>query len=112
MYEQIEKNKRKTFLIILFFVVFIIFLGWIFGEFTQIGPLGIVFAFFFSLFSVWGSYFYSDKIVLKISGAKPVKREDDPHLFHTVEGLSIAAGIPQPKAYVIESPALNAFATG
>jgi len=60
----------------------------------------------------WGSYYYSDKIVLAASRAKPVKKEEYPHLFHVVEGLAIAAGIPKPRCYVIQDSAPNAFATG
>jgi heat shock protein HtpX len=60
----------------------------------------------------WGSYYYSDKIVLAASRAKPVKKEEFPHLFHVVEGLAIAAGIPKPRCYVIQDSAPNAFATG
>jgi heat shock protein HtpX len=60
----------------------------------------------------WGSYWYSDRIVLSMSRARPVDRDREPYLVNLVEGLSIAAGLPQPKAYVIDDPAPNAFATG
>jgi heat shock protein HtpX len=60
----------------------------------------------------WGSYWYSDRIVLTISRARPVDRNLEPYLVNTIEGLSIAAGLPVPKAYVIDDPAPNAFATG
>ncbi|MFH1448656.1 MAG: M48 family metallopeptidase, partial [Candidatus Micrarchaeota archaeon] len=59
-----------------------------------------------------GSYYYSDKIVLRISGATPAEKKKYPHLVNTVEGIAIAAGLPVPKIYVIEDPAPNAFATG
>jgi heat shock protein HtpX len=59
-----------------------------------------------------GSYFYSDKIVLAMSKAREVKRTDDPELYRTVENLSIAAGLPTPKVYLIDDTAPNAFATG
>jgi heat shock protein HtpX len=57
-------------------------------------------------------YFQGDSIILATTGAREVTKKEYPYLFHTVEGLAIAAGIPTPKAYVIEDTALNAFATG
>ncbi len=58
------------------------------------------------------SYWYSDKIVLKISKAQPIKEEDNRELYHVVENLTITAGLPMPRIYLINEPALNAFATG
>ncbi len=58
------------------------------------------------------SFYYSDKIVLSMSGAKPAKREEYKDLYQSVENLSIASGLPMPKIYVIHDSALNAFATG
>jgi len=66
----------------------------------------------FSLFMNVGSYWFSDKIVLKISGAKPATREHYFDLWNAVENLSITAGIPMPKVFIINDPAPNAFATG
>ena len=57
-------------------------------------------------------YNYGGNMVLSLSGARPVTKREYPHLYHTIEGLAIAAGIPTPKAYVINDTALNAFATG
>ena len=59
-----------------------------------------------------GSYYYSDKIVLATSGAKPIKKSDNPELFRTVENLCIGDGLPIPKIYIIDDPSPNAFATG
>lgn len=58
------------------------------------------------------SYYYSDKIVLSMSGARQIKKQDNPLLFNTVQNLSIAAGIPMPRVYIVQDPAMNAFATG
>ncbi|MEM4244837.1 MAG: M48 family metallopeptidase [Candidatus Nanoarchaeia archaeon] len=58
------------------------------------------------------SYYSGDKMILAVSRAKPVEKKDYPHLYNTVEGLSIAAGVPMPKIYVIDDTAINAFATG
>jgi heat shock protein HtpX len=59
-----------------------------------------------------GSYWFSDKLVLRMTGAKPVTREEAPELWNIVENLSITAGLPMPKVYIVEDPAPNAFATG
>lgn len=60
----------------------------------------------------FSSYYYSDKIVLSMSGAKQIKKQDNPLLYNTVQNLSIAAGIPMPRVYIVQDSAMNAFATG
>lgn len=115
-YDQIAKNKRNSILLSVFvflillalvYVITLIFAsGFSIGILTFAGILIIVYA--------YGTYNYGDKIVLKATKAKEVS-EDDPdymHLINVVEGMSIAAGIPKPKVYVIESNEMNAFATG
>lgn len=111
VYTQIASNKRRTALLITFFLVLIIALGWVFSQYFQsptLLPIAVIFSAVMSL----GSYFYSDKIVLAMSHAKEVKRTDDLELYRTVENLSIAAGLPTPKIYLIDDSAPNAFATG
>lgn len=112
MYEQISRNKWKSFFLILFFLVLIFALTWVFGELTDLGPQGLILAAIIALAMTWGSYYYSDKIVLAISRAKPVKKEDYPYLYNVVEGLAIAAGLPKPRCYTIDDTAPNAFASG
>ncbi|MDH7492910.1 MAG: zinc metalloprotease HtpX [Candidatus Saccharicenans sp.] len=112
MYEQITSNKIKSALLVLFFVAFIFLLVWVFEEITGWGKGGFILALLVSLAMAVSGYFYSDKIVLAISRARPVTREEFPFLYHTVEGLAIAAGLPTPRCYVIEDTAPNAFATG
>jgi len=112
MYEQITSNKFKSALLVLFFVAFIFLLVWLFEEITGWGKGGFILALLVSLAMAVSGYYYSDKIVLTISRARPVTREEFPYLYHTVEGLAIAAGIPAPRCYVIEDTAPNAFATG
>lgn len=112
MYEQITSNKVKSFLLVLFFIAFVFFLVWVFEELTGWGRGGFILALFISVVMAVGSYYYSDRIVLAISRARPVTREEFPYLYHTVEGLAIAAGLPAPRCYVIEDTAPNAFATG
>lgn len=112
IYDQISSNKWKSYLMVFFFVLIILALGWVFGAFTGNALLGTSIAFFFAiLFSLFG-YFYSDSIVLKISSAKPADGRKYLQLHNTAEGLAIAAGIPKPGLYIIDDTALNAFATG
>ncbi|MCX8160987.1 MAG: zinc metalloprotease HtpX [Candidatus Saccharicenans sp.] len=112
MYEQITSNKVKSVFLVLFFVAFIFLLVWVFEELTGWGRGGFILALVISMVMAAGSYYYSDRIVLAISRARPVTREEFPYLYHTVEGLAIAAGLPAPRCYVIEDTAPNAFATG
>ena len=112
MYEQISANKRNTYILFAFFIVFVVALGYVLGELWEIGVFGPIIALIIAVIYILVSYYFSSEIVLTISGAKEVKRTEFPHLWHTVEGLAIAAGIPKPKPYIIEDTALNAFATG
>lgn len=112
MYEQISANKRNSFLIISIFVLFVLALGYVFGEATEFGPFGIVIAAVVAFAMSFSGYYYSDKIVLTMSHAKPAEGPEFLHLNNVVEGLAIAAGIPKPKVYVIDDTAPNAFATG
>ncbi len=115
IFDQINKNRKSSialaalvFLVLsgLAYVISVIF----FPEFS-ISVLG--FSFVMVLFYIYGSYSYGDQIVLTSVGAKLVKDERRyPHLVNSVEGLSIAAGIPKPKIYIMESDEINAFATG
>jgi len=65
-----------------------------------------------SLIGVWGSYYGSDKLVLKMTGAKVIQREDNPELFNVIEEVVIASGLPMPKVAIVVDSAPNAFATG
>lgn len=76
------------------------------------GERGMMFAFMFSIVMNFGSYWFSDKIVLTMYGAQQVSREEFPQLYRIVENLSQRAGLPMPKVYVMENPTPNAFATG
>lgn len=111
IYSEISSNKTKTALLITFFLVLIIALGWIFSQYFQ-SPVLLPVAVGFSTLMSLGSYFYSDKIILAMSKAREVKRTDDEELYRTVENLSIAAGLPAPRVYLIDDTAPNAFATG
>lgn len=111
MYKEIDSNKRKTFIFITGFLIFIIGLGWLFSRIFG-NPLILILAVIFSIFMSFSSYWYSDKIVLAISKAKEIRKAENPTLFRTIENLSITAGLPLPKIYFIDDSAPNAFATG
>ena len=111
VYTQISSNKRKTALLITFFLVLIIGLGYTFSYSLE-SPGILFFAVILSIGMSFISYFYSDKIVLKMSKAKEIDRQANQELYRLVENLSITAGLPTPKIYVIDDTALNAFATG
>ena len=93
-----------------FFVV-IIFFGWFFSTYYGNPNILYVFVAFSILMNVF-SYWFSDKIVLKLAGAKLAKKEEYFDLYTSVENLSITAGLPMPKVYVVTDDAPNAFATG
>ncbi len=112
MYEAVEGNIRGTWLLVTGFMLVTAALGYLFGQLTGFGYWGVVAAAAIAAVGAWGSYYYSDQMVLSISGAHPADRERYPLLYNTVEGLAIAAGIPAPKVYLIDDTAPNAFATG
>lgn len=112
MYERIAANVRKSWLLIAVFFAFVLLIGWLFGEFTGYGYWGLVGATVFAIVMTWGSYFASDRIALSMSRAQPADPARFPPLHNIVEGLSIAAGIPKPRVYIVEDEAPNAFATG
>jgi heat shock protein HtpX len=112
MWEQITSNKVKSGFLVFFFVIFVVFLGWIFGETTVWGPYATILAAIVASVGAIVSWYNSDKMVLAISRAHPAEKSRYPHLYNSVEGLAIAAGIPKPSLYVIEDSAPNAFATG
>ena len=111
LYEQRDRNIFKTWLIFSLFLVFVIGLGWIFSRAFQ-SSLILLVAVIFSVTMSLISYWYSDKIVLRIAGAKEVQKKDAPELYRVVENLAITAGLPTPRVYIINDPAPNAFATG
>lgn len=112
IYSQIDSNKRRTWLIILLFVGLLTLLGYLFGQASGGGLTGLFLALIFSGLTSLGSYYYSDRLVLYISGAALVKEETNPQLYRLVENLCLGAGLPRPKIYLINDSAPNAFATG
>ena len=109
-----KRNKTKTF--ILLALMFMLLVG-VFAAVSQylgitgssiLFPVIIVLA----LTSVWGSYWWSDKLVLKLTGAKLIEYNDNPVLYNVVTEIAIAAGLPEVKIAIVDDPAPNAFATG
>src|SRR3989344_5214589 len=115
-WDQVSSNTFKTWLIMFLFstftvgVIYLLARGFGYGETGGLGLVGM--ALILAGVMNFASYFWSDKIVLGISGAKPAKLEDNPELYRLVENLCIAAGLPLPKIYTINDTATNAFATG
>lgn len=112
MYSQIDANKHRTILLIILFIAFIIGLGYFFDVYLGYGPGSIILATMVSLVMTLVSYYNGDKVALSSTGAKQITKEDNPYVYRLVENLCITAGLPVPKVYIINSPALNAFATG
>ncbi len=115
-WDHVSGNVFKTWLIMFLFSAFTVGVVYVLGRgfgYGEIGGLGLTgFALILAGIMNFVSYFWSDKIVLGISGAKPIKKEDNPKLYRIVENLCIASGLPLPKIYVIDDTATNAFATG
>lgn len=111
MYKQIAANKRNTVLIMLGFVLVIAGLGALFAylfEDVWIGVWVLVVATIYATVQ----YFLSASLAVAMTGAKEIHKKDHPRLYNTVENLTITAGLPMPKVYIINDPAPNAFATG
>lgn len=112
IYNQIDSNKRKTWLIMVLFVAFISTVAYVFGKASGSGVSFAALALIISGIMSLVSYYFSDSMVLAISGAVLIEEKVDPELYHVVENLAIAAGIPKPRLYLIDDSAPNAFATG
>ncbi len=111
LYDQYDKNIRLTWVYITLFLVFVIGVGYVFAGAMQSSGI-LYFAVAFSVLTSIASYWWSDRIVLSMSGAKELTFESHKEIYRLVENLAITAGLPIPKIYYIEDTALNAFATG
>mgnify|MGYP001595935364 CR=1 FL=1 len=111
IYTHSDSNKRKSWLLLSVFFVSIILIGYVFS-YAMNDQAILVFAVVLSIVMSFVSYWWSDKIVLAMSSAKEVTRENARELYHLVENLCITAGLPLPKIYIIDDTAPNAFATG
>lgn len=111
-YDQIDANKRKSFAIMFVFVVFITLSVYLMARGLGFSLSYVGIAFIVSGITSLISYYFSDQLILTLSGARPASRKQDFHFYTVTENLCLAAGIPRPKLYVIEDSAMNAFATG
>jgi heat shock protein HtpX len=111
LYTHQNANIWKTWMLMAGFFVVIILLGWFLSAYYG-SPDILYFAVIFSVAMNIASYWWSDKIVLKITGARPASREEFFDFYTVTENLAITAGLPKPRIYVIDDPAPNAFATG
>ena len=111
LYTEASKNVTKTWLLMAGVFLLVIALGWFFSIYFQNPNILVFFALFAVILQIV-SYWFSDTVVIKLSGAKLATREEYFDLYTVVENLSITAGLPMPKVYVVEDPAPNAFATG
>ncbi|PLX26131.1 zinc metalloprotease HtpX [Candidatus Parcubacteria bacterium] len=112
MYSQIDSNKRKTKILIFVFMIIILAIGWALDVYYGGGYAMVVGAMVISVLMTLISYYKGDKIALRSTGARETTKEADPYVYRMVENMAITAGIPTPKVYIIDSPAMNAFATG
>lgn len=111
MYSAIAANKRNTVLIMAIFICLVGAIGWAFGYVqgdTSIAYGVIAVAAVYALIQ----YFMASKLAVMTTGAVEIEKRDNLRLYRVVENLSIAAGMPMPKVYIINDPAPNAFATG
>lgn len=111
MYGQIEANKRRSWLLLICFVIFACAIAYLAGYYLG-GKSFAPFAIGFGLTYVLITYFAGSKMALALNGAKEVTKQQQPRLYRMVENLSITTGEPMPKVYVMDDPGLNAFATG
>lgn len=113
MFENIKKNKIESGVIIGIFIVVITLIVYYICYALNLGTFSIVFALIFSIASSFGSYYYSDKIVLSLNRARPATKEEDLKIVNILDSLMVSSGLTvKPRLYVTEDPQPNAFATG
>ena len=115
MFDTSKSNKKKTYGIVAIFVVFLALVVYFLGIlwFPEASVTVAIISMIFAVISAWGSYYFSDKIVLSLNGARPATREENQRMVENLEGLCIAAGLSTiPKLYIMDDGSPNAFATG
>ncbi|MBY0310321.1 M48 family metalloprotease [Patescibacteria group bacterium] len=111
IYTQQDSNRFKTIMLMTGFLTAVIAIGYAAAWYLN-NPLIVYIAVIFALGMNVYSYWFSDRLVLRMTGAKPVTKAEAPELYNIVENLAITAGLPMPKVYIMEDPSPNAFATG
>jgi heat shock protein HtpX len=112
VYDQVGQNKRRSALLVMGFVAFVVLIGWIFTYVFELGFVGVVLSLVIAAGMAFFGYWNSDKVALAMSRAQPADPNTYARLHNLVEGLCIASGLPKPRLYVVDDPAPNAFATG
>ena len=113
MFRNTKKNKIESGIIIGIFIIAITLIVYYICHAFNLGSFSIVIALVFSIATAWGSYYYSDKIVLASCKARPATKKENLQLVNILDSLMITAGLPKkPDLYVVEDPQANAFATG
>ncbi len=113
MFENIKKNKIESGVIVAIFILVITLIVYYICHALRLGTFSIVIALIFSTLSAWGSYYYSDKIVLSLNRARPATKDEDLKIINILDALMIPSGLTtKPRLYVTEDPQPNAFATG
>lgn len=113
MFESVRKNKFESGIIVAIFIVVITLIVYYICHALNLGTMSIVIALIFSIASAWGSYYYSDKIVLSVNKARPATKKEDLKLVNILDALMVTSGLPvKPRLYVVEDAQPNAFATG
>ena len=113
MFQNIRKNKLESGVIIGIFIIVITLIVYFICNALNLGTISIVIALIFSIASAWGSYYYSDKIVLSVNKARPATKEEDQKLVNILDALMVSSGLQsKPRLYVVEDQQPNAFATG
>lgn len=112
MYSDIAANKRKTIVIMVFFLIFLFAIIWLFDQYlggsTGIFYGGLIGAALYVVFT----YYAGAKMALAVNGAQEIQKKDNPRLWRIVENLAITDGLPMPRVYIMNDPSPNAFATG
>ena len=113
MFETIRKNKLESLAIVSIFILVITFILYYVFMALDFGYLAIIFSLIFSIGSAWGSYYYSDKIILGMNKARPATKEENLKLVNILDSLMVSSGLEhRPQLYVVEDSQPNAFATG
>ena len=112
VYDQVTANKRRSWLLVAGFVLFVSLIAAVFAYLLNGGIVGIVLALVVAVATSAAAYWSSDAVALRVSRAKLATEDEYPRYHNVVEGLCIASGLPKPRLYIIEDPAPNAFATG
>lgn len=112
IYENIAANKRWTYLFFSIYAILIGIIGYLIGMYFNSTTFGLLMAVLIFVLVLLISYYGGQSVITTMAGAQEVSKQEEPYLYNTVEALSIAAGLPMPKLYVIDTDVPNAFAAG